>query len=294
MTYPRLSLLIPLFAVVLGQDTFTTEDIATTDNDPSMSPNGCPPGWVNAVEGCFYLHFTEATTWMEAQLDCERLGGYLAEPKTAEQTLLLTSLAFLEEPIVGVHSWWIGLTDRGHEGRWVWQHSVSDADFTFWAPGSPGDSFLEEDCTTMNAEQEFFWSSENCLQALASPICQRGEVDINVPAPTTVLPGPDEYYVELRGGDGFSSGNVFAMNSDGYFGAVTDLYWDNTAARIVCRELGFSSGIATTGSTFGSPFYSYAFDYVRCSGSEQHLRDCDHDTYAYDGSPDEAAGVRCS
>ena len=30
-----------------------------------------------------------------------------------------------------------GLSDQGHEGRWVWQHSVEDVDFESWAPGQP-------------------------------------------------------------------------------------------------------------------------------------------------------------
>ena len=68
--------------------------------------------------------------------------------------------------------------------RWVWQHSVSDADFTFWAPGSPGGDSIEADCAIMNSWEDYMWSDENCLHALASPICQRGE---EVPITTTTV-----------------------------------------------------------------------------------------------------------
>ena len=103
-------------------------------------------------------HIYQATTWASAQYECEKLGAFLAEPKTEEQvsvqkefyfgtvgsfayfivyndlkrTLLLPfpgfsnmcqvsllmSLAILEQELVGVEAWWIGLTDQSHEGRW--------------------------------------------------------------------------------------------------------------------------------------------------------------------------------
>ena len=49
--------------------------------------------------------------------------GFLAEPKTEAQLTFLTSLAFMEEAVTGVQGWWVGLTDFGHEGEWVWQVS---------------------------------------------------------------------------------------------------------------------------------------------------------------------------
>ena len=45
----------------------------------------------------------------------------MAEPKTEEQLNFLTSLAYVEETVTGVQGWWVGLTDLGHEGEWVWQ-----------------------------------------------------------------------------------------------------------------------------------------------------------------------------
>ena len=53
-----------------------------------------------------------------------QVGGYLAEPKTAEQMKFLTGLAGLEADFLGVPNWWIGLTDSGHEGTWSWMHSM--------------------------------------------------------------------------------------------------------------------------------------------------------------------------
>ena len=44
-----------------------------------------------------------------------------------------------------------------------------------------------------------------------------------------------EDWVELRGGEDDLSGNVFAVNSDGFFGPVCDDGWDPAAAMVVCR-----------------------------------------------------------
>ena len=30
-----------------------------------------------------------------------------------------------------------GLSDQGHEGRWIWQHSIEDVEFESWASGQP-------------------------------------------------------------------------------------------------------------------------------------------------------------
>merc|ERR1712073_145555 len=66
---------------------------------------------------------------------CADGAGYfdvMAEPKEPEQAKYLRSLAEIESEILGVKTWWIGLTDQGHEGRWFWEHSVSEAAFTDW------------------------------------------------------------------------------------------------------------------------------------------------------------------
>ena len=99
-------------------------------------------------------------TWREGQELCENLGGHLAESKSEEQNTFLVSLAMLEENLIHTESWQIGelwslvlfynipirysslfsvtgLSDQGHEGRWIWQHSVEDVEFESWASGQP-------------------------------------------------------------------------------------------------------------------------------------------------------------
>merc|ERR1711915_1084080 len=204
----------------------------------------CPSGWVKADEGCFLFHYASAATWFNAQLECEQMGGYLAEPKHENQAGLLTSLAYMEQSLFGVQSWWIGLSDWGHEGRWIWQHSVDDANFTMWAPGSPSSSQeYNKDCAVMDASQDFFWADVDCGHSVGCPLCQRG---IRLPVTTTTTTTrttttttPD-YPVVLVGGNGQSFGNVFAYNELGVFGPVCDDNWGTDDANVVCRQLGYT------------------------------------------------------
>ena len=44
-----------------------------------------------------------------------------------------------------------------------------------------------------------------------------------------------DYRIELRGGDGVSYGNVYAVNRLGTFGPVCDDEWGSDEANTVCR-----------------------------------------------------------
>ena len=57
-----------------------------------------------------------------------------------------------------------------------------------------------------------------------------------VPTTTTYLTTQNNpYYVELSGGDGYSYGNVWAINKFGYFGPVCDDNFGSEEANVVCR-----------------------------------------------------------
>jgi hypothetical protein len=99
-------------------------------------------------------------------------------------------------------------------------------------------------------------------------------------------------HVELRGGDGYSTGNVFAVNSNGFLGSVCDDGWSTGQAYIVCRQLGFNTTIARTESYFGSVPGEFAMDGVICVGNEETIQQCSYSTQD-DCGPDEGAGVEC-
>ena len=67
------------------------------------------------------------------------------------------TLAQLEEEFLGRNTWIIGLTDQGHEGRWIWQHSVLEASYFEWADGYPQSNNSEHDCVVMSPDNSYSW-----------------------------------------------------------------------------------------------------------------------------------------
>merc|ERR1719450_1789111 len=155
----------------MGGPTTTTMRLTTTTKVPAGE---CPGDWIESLEGCFLFHYTlERITWREAQMVCEDLGGYLAEVRAEDQQTFLESIAMLEEEFTGSRSWFIGLTDFGHEGRWIWQHSIEDADYTSWAPGYLRNYDSGDDCAVLSSSDGYKWTDVSCEETFGSPICMR-------------------------------------------------------------------------------------------------------------------------
>merc|ERR1712240_806323 len=171
----------------------TTRPWQTTTAYPK---EGCPEGWVNSIEGCFLFYYYKYVNWHEAQYECEKVGGFLAEPKTQQQVDMLKSIAFLEDSLVDPWdkpngTWWIGLTDQGHEGRWIWQHDTEDAYNTDWIWGCPVNGVNNLDCARMEKNFQYQWRDARCEYDLAAPICQRDQTNPTpTPATTTRRPYP--------------------------------------------------------------------------------------------------------
>merc|ERR1711962_1166842 len=172
--------------------------------DPSLpiATPSCPSGWVHAhAEGCFAFLSETNVTWINAMSACEKMGGYLAQPKTQEQMEFLHGLAEVYAQFTGVHNWWLGLTDMGHEGIWEWLHTMEEVTETFWAYGSPsneeGNIF---DCGSIQLSQgKLLWRDVDCSAlmdqhgAAISPVCQRGNIDPDdktTPTPTKPTDAP--------------------------------------------------------------------------------------------------------
>ena len=71
----------------------------------------------------------------------------------------LAELALLEGSFVDVAYWYIGLTDLGREGAFVWIHNGLDLEDEMWANNRPRNkSGNSEDCVTMvlNHDQVFW------------------------------------------------------------------------------------------------------------------------------------------
>jgi len=234
-------------------------------------------------------------SWIDAQQHCQSLGGHLAEPITEDWSNLLTSIASIETDVLGVESWWLGLSDLGHEGRWVWQNYLLEADYTNWAADYPTSNDVEKNCVSMAAENDLKWSDELCTSTRASPICQTGYTQTQSPSPTSQPSTPTPLVlVQLQGGDDNTCGNVIALNRDGEFGPICDDNWGENDAQVVCGQLGFSRENFTVYrySHFGGVGNDFAMDKINCDGSEERIQDCSYVTED-DCNYGEGAGVCC-
>lgn len=100
--------------------------------------------------------------------------------------------------------------------------------------------------------------------------------------------------IELMNGDQPGSGRVEIVRN-GLRGTICDDSWTDREATVLCRMLGYVSGEATSGGTFGKGTGPIWLDEVNCDGSEASITNCRHSNWAIsDCSHDEDAGVVCS
>jgi len=141
-------------------------------------------------------------SWLDALEFCEEQEGFLMEPKTEEQLHFVTSLAYVEEAFTGIQGWWAGLSDLGHEGQWVWQHSRDDAYISNWEDGCPDThhhntrdcaalvSITVEETRQYSAHYRDFACGASVHDFKVAAICQRGgESEVTTtPPPDTTTP----------------------------------------------------------------------------------------------------------
>ncbi|XP_030832965.1 deleted in malignant brain tumors 1 protein-like [Strongylocentrotus purpuratus] len=107
---------------------------------------------------------------------------------------------------------------------------------------------------------------------------------------------PDEGNVRLAGGSTPNQGRVEIYHNS-LWGTVCDDSWDDSDARVVCRQLGYSGdvGEARSGGTYGRGSDPTYLDEVGCSGYESRLEYCSHAGWGIeDCSHSEDAGVYCN
>jgi len=153
--------------------------------------------WFNADSlGCYkFLDSKVNLSWVEAQLECEEEGGYLAEPITQSEAEFLAEIATLEGSFTGITYWYIGLTDLGREGDWLWLHNDEAVSYHAWAPHHPTNhSKNTEDCGVMVVRNnKLTWEDHHCLipdiqHHMVAPVCQ---YDITHSSPQTTTIQPD-------------------------------------------------------------------------------------------------------
>jgi len=204
----------------------------------SQDVKQCPDDWFDADDlGCFkFLDSAVNLTWIEAQLACEKEGGYLAEPVNHWQSLFLGELAILEGSFTDIGYWYIGLTDLAHEGEWIWMHSGEAVTEAAWGSNCPTNRTMNSDDCAMLAikNNHVSWEDHNCLSPdvkhhAVAPVCQR---DTTSSQPQTTTEQPETTPAETCP----SEWSEFNSNCYKFFGLYT--YWAD--ADTFCSQEGGS------------------------------------------------------
>jgi len=98
--------------------------------------------------------------------------------------------------------------------------------------------------------------------------------------------------IRLVGGSVPSEGRVEILHN-GIWGTVCDDYFDERAAQIVCRSLGYSGGSVEGSEHFGAGSGQIWVRHFSCNGDEQSLEQCDISWSGYGCSHSEDVGVIC-
>jgi hypothetical protein len=92
------------------------------------------------------------------------------------------------------------------------------------------------------------------------------------------------------------AGRVEIFHPSFGWGTVCDDEWDDTDSRVVCRQLGFTTGVGVTmkGAYYGQGTGSILLDDVKCTGNESFIWNCSHrGLNVHDCGHREDVGVNC-
>jgi len=118
--------------------------------------SACDNGWLLVPGyGCFLFDLENRMDWLSAQKYCENQGGHLPEKidSDLEEVLIEYTVLFSGERQI---SSWLGASDIGNEGHWMWMHSgcVIETGVYIATGNNVGDMYVEngiEECASQCA-----------------------------------------------------------------------------------------------------------------------------------------------
>ncbi|XP_052692583.1 perlucin-like protein [Crassostrea angulata] len=114
-------------------------------------------GWISFMDSD-YLLGREEVTWNYAQIICMKEDAKLVEIESNAEDLFVRGLAMKLTKTV-----WLGGTDVGTEGRWVWDSDRSPFTYSAWnrATGQPN-NYNNQDCLSLYRPYNLTWCDEKC------------------------------------------------------------------------------------------------------------------------------------
>lgn len=134
----------------IAPDTSADAPPPDTTTLPACATN---PSYVPGPGGIRYFLSSTLATWTAAAAECATQGAHLAVIDDAGENAHVAGLS-------DTH-FWIGMTDQGVEGTWLWVTGGSvDAGFTSWRAQQPNDD-NGQDCGEMDANAPT-WNDFTC------------------------------------------------------------------------------------------------------------------------------------
>ncbi len=129
-------------------------DCSGLADDAAACP--CPS---HDIGGQIFYFCDLAMTWAEAADHCAAQNLELARIESVEQS----KAVYKQARKYNKERWWIGLSDRAKEDRFVWRDG-SPGEFTFWARGEPDNDACNQDCVAIKEGGKGRWHDTHCGQ----------------------------------------------------------------------------------------------------------------------------------
>lgn len=133
--------------------------VEVTRLNTTIAAKKCPSGWQPYMFSCYYSSSTKRN-WKSSRDFCKSKGADLAIITSQEEMTFINGLYASDKEV------WIGLTDEGIEGHWVWVDGTPlSPNATFWASGQPNSySSRNQDCAEFwhRASGHGEWNDEGC------------------------------------------------------------------------------------------------------------------------------------
>jgi len=127
----------------------------------------CVYPWLLLDRNATHCYLVESTpmNYAEAHRRCSKRGGELMEPRSRDQTRMISRLMRQSDT-----HYWIGLTDFVQEGTFRWSSDDSLANYTNWYKSEPNNQQPDgEDCViTSGMHVRNKWNDQSCSRRMGA------------------------------------------------------------------------------------------------------------------------------